>query len=151
MKFHPIDDPQFFKNRDFIGEHWNRKFIRAIQAVLNATKGKVGRGKEFFEEAFGKDIDEFTKILWMPETFIIYRRRYDASLRSRLAERYKNHYPDENNLVADWWSKFNALAPRHKALVKNIVSNNSFPDEILEGLCAPVLDVLEYYRIKRND
>ena len=63
MKYHPINDKDFFKNRDFIGEHWNRKFIRAVQAVLNSTKGKIGRGTEFFEEAFGRDIDEFMKIL----------------------------------------------------------------------------------------
>ena len=43
MKYHPINDPEFFMNRDFIGKHWNRKFIRAIQAVLNSTKGKVGK------------------------------------------------------------------------------------------------------------
>lgn len=43
MKYHPISDRNYFKNRDYIGKHWNRKFIRAIQAVLNATKGKVGK------------------------------------------------------------------------------------------------------------
>ena len=73
MKYHPISDPKFFMNRDYLGVHWNRKFIRAVQAVLNSTKGKIGKGVEFFEEAFGRDLDEFYKILWMPETFIIYR------------------------------------------------------------------------------
>ena len=34
-------DPEFYDNRDYIGEFWNRKFIRAIQAVLNSTKGKI--------------------------------------------------------------------------------------------------------------
>ncbi len=41
MKYHPINDKEFFKNRDYIGKHWNRKFIRAVQAVLNSTKGKI--------------------------------------------------------------------------------------------------------------
>ena len=63
MKYHPINDKEFFMNRDYIGKHWNRKFIRAVQAVLNSTKGKIGRGVEFFEEAFGRDINEFMKIL----------------------------------------------------------------------------------------
>lgn len=40
MKYHPINDKEFFMNRDYIGKHWNRKFIRAVQAVLNSTKGK---------------------------------------------------------------------------------------------------------------
>jgi hypothetical protein len=56
MKYHPIKEEEWFDNRGFIGEHWNRKFIRAIQAVLNATKGKIGRGKPFFKEAFGGNL-----------------------------------------------------------------------------------------------
>jgi len=72
MKYHPIDDPAYFRNRDFIGEpHWNRKFIRAIQAVLNSTRGKISRGETFFRAAFGSDLEEFHKILWMPEALII--------------------------------------------------------------------------------
>lgn len=78
MKYHPIRKTDnmtedFSHNRDYIGKHWNRKYIRAIQAVLNSTKGKIGRGTSFFEKAFGKDIDEYHKLLEMPETMIIYR------------------------------------------------------------------------------
>ena len=28
MKYHPISDPKYFRNRDYIGKYWNRKFIR---------------------------------------------------------------------------------------------------------------------------
>ena len=105
MKYHPINDKEFFSNRDYIGKHWNRKFIRAVQAVLNSTKGKIGKGKEFFEEAFGRDVDEFYKILWMPETFIIYRRIYDEELRLRLAERYTKKTSQDCNLTNEWWDK----------------------------------------------
>ena len=59
MKYHPIEDPKYFSNRDYIGKHWNRKFIRTIQAILNTTKGKDGKGKKFFEKAFGKDEEEY--------------------------------------------------------------------------------------------
>lgn len=72
MKYHPIRG-EHSHDRDYIGEHWNRKYIRAIQAILNATKGKIGRGKSFFEKAFGKDLDEFMELLIMPETFLLYR------------------------------------------------------------------------------
>jgi len=151
MKYHPIDDPNYFRNRDYIGKHWNRKFIRSIQAVLNATKGKIGRGKEFFEEAFGKDVDEYNKILWMPETFIIYRRKYDEELRTRLADRYKSHYEDESNLVNEWWVKFKALDGKQMKLAKEIIADNRFTDEDIEH-CQDkfVREVLEYYRIKRD-
>lgn len=72
MKYHPIKGENSH-DRDFIGEHWNRKYIRAVQAILNATKGKIGRGKKFFEKAFGRDEKEFMELLIMPETFILFR------------------------------------------------------------------------------
>ncbi len=72
MKYHPIRD-EHSHDRDYIGIHWNRKYIRAVQAILNATKGKIGRGVSFFEKAFGKDEEEFMELLIMPETFLLFR------------------------------------------------------------------------------
>lgn len=151
MKYHPIDDPDFFDNRDFIGEHWNRKFIRAIQAVLNSTKGKIGKGVTFFEEAFGRDIDEFMKILWMPETFIIYRRIYDADLRERLADRYTTVTEHDCDLANEWWEKFQALSPKKLEKAKRIIALNKFKDGDIKCTDKQVLEVLKYYRITRND
>ena len=151
MKYHPIDDPNFFDNRDYIGEHWNRKFIRAVQAVLNSTKGKIGRGVSFFEEAFGKDVEEFNKILWMPETFIIYRRIYDAQLRERLAERYTTVTKHDCDLANEWWEKFNSLDPEKLEKAKRIISINKFKDGDFECDDEEILDLLSYYRITRND
>lgn len=79
MKFHPIrkgkesEEEDFSHNRDYIGQHWNRKYIRAVQAILNSTKGKVGKGVTFFKKAFGETEEEFLELLEMPETFILYR------------------------------------------------------------------------------
>jgi len=133
MKYHPIADPDFFRNRDFIGTNWNRKFIRAIQAVLNATKGKIGRGKSFFEEAFGKDIDGFYDILWMPEAFIIYRFKY------------------KDNLTKEWHVKFNSLNPDQLEYAKRIIAKNDFSDEIIDAVeDTAVCEVLSYYKIRRD-
>lgn len=133
MKYHPISDPNYFRNRDFIGKHWNRKFIRAIQAILNATKGKIGRGKSFFEEAFGENIDEFHYLLWMPEAFIIHRFKY------------------KDNLTKDWRSKFNALNPSQMVQVKSIIAINDFSNEALLTVTdKDVYEVLTYYQIKRD-
>ena len=63
MKYHPIEDPDYFSNRDYVGKYWNRKFIRTIQAILNSTKGKVGKGHDFFCKAFGSNEEEFYKLL----------------------------------------------------------------------------------------
>lgn len=131
MKYHPIDDPNYFHNREYIGEHWNRKFIRSVQAVLNATKGKIGRGKSFFEEAFGKDIDEFHKILWMPEAFIIHRFKY------------------KDNLTAEWWAKYNRLDTAQLEKLQGIIALNLFNENSATG--DPVLDeVLKYYLVRRD-
>jgi len=131
MKYHPIDDPNYFDNREYIGKHWNRKFIRSVQAVLNATKGKIGRGKSYFEEAFGSNIDEFYKILWMPEAFIIYRFKY------------------KDNLTAEWWEKYNSLDDIQLKRLKEIVALNVFNKTTVTGDVA-VDEVLRYYQVKRD-
>lgn len=151
MKYHPISDPKYFRNRDYIGKHWNRKFIRSVQAVLNSTKGKIGRGVDFFEEAFGRDVDEFKKILWMPETFIIYRRIYDANLRERLADRYTERTAHDCDLANEWWAKFSGLSPEKAVKAKEIIALNKFKDSDFVCNDPDVLDVLSYYRITRDD
>ena len=151
MKYHPINDKDFFMNRDFIGKHWNRKFIRAIQAVLNSTKGKIGRGIDFFEEAFGRDVDEFMKILWMPETFIIYRRIYDADLRERMASRYTTVTKHDCDLTTEWWEKFSALPLDKLTKAKEIIALNKFKNGDYECLDDEINTVLNYYKITRDD
>ncbi|MHB1350287.1 MAG: radical SAM protein [Desulfobulbaceae bacterium] len=131
MKYHPIDDPEYFQNRDYTGKHWNRKFIRSVQAVLNSTKGKIGRGKSFFDEAFGENIEGFHKILWMPEAFIIHRFKY------------------KDNLTAEWWVKFNSLNEVQLNRLKEIVAGNLFNKNIVTG--DPATDeVLRYYQVRRD-
>ena len=134
MKYHPIEDPEYFSNRDYIGEHWNRKFIRTIQAVLNSTKGKVGRGLSFFEKAFGADEKEFEKLLYMPETMIIYRL-----------------YFEEVGITQKWWDCFCSLDERQLNQAKEIIHTNIF-DSYEETISDPkVLELLSYYRITRDD
>lgn len=133
MKYHPINDPDFFMNRDYIGTHWNRKFIRAVQAVLNSTKGGIGKGLTFFYEAFGKDVDRFFTILWMPEVFIVYRFMF------------------KDNLAQQWEEKFKALSEENRALVKKVVSTNVFTASEWSNYDDSVKEVLMYYTITRKD
>ncbi|MBR0260928.1 MAG: hypothetical protein IJQ85_03945 [Selenomonadaceae bacterium] len=131
MKYCPIDAPQYFSNRDYIGRHWNKKFIRAIQAIINSTKGKVGRGREFFEKAFGKNLDEFRELLYMPEPFIIYRLRY------------------EDNLTESWREKFSALNDDERTLAEKIIEQNKFSDKDIGDAPKKIRELLEFYRIRR--
>jgi hypothetical protein len=95
MKFHPIFG-DYHLNRDYLGEHWNRKFIRAVQVILNATKGKIGKGKSFFYKAFGHTEEEFHKLLYMPETYILFR-----------------FFFEKEGFTEDWWSSFKSLTEKN--------------------------------------
>lgn len=131
MKYHPIEDPDYFSNRDYIGKHWNRKYIRTIQAVLNSTKGKVGKGKEFFEKAFGKNEEEYEKLLIMPEAMIIYRFYFEGI-----------------GMTNRWWLAYSSLTQKQKELILPIIYTNKF-DDYENAIHDPdCLNVLSYYRIK---
>ena len=133
MKYHPVKDPAYFRNRDYIGRHWNRKFIRAVQAVLKATKGKIGRGREFFFEAFGHNTDEFHDILYMPEPFIIYRMKY------------------KHTLTAEWRRKFYALNDEDMQTAKAVIEANDFTHEDEhKALGRDIWEVLSYYYMERE-
>lgn len=134
MKYHPITDPDYFSNRTYIGEHWNRKYIRCIQAILNSTKGKVGRGSSFFFEAFGANEEEFEKLLYMPEALIIYRFFYK-----------------EKGVTSEWWNKFNELTPEEMDIIKPIIHENIFTNLQLDDYPVKIQEVLKYYLIKRED
>ncbi len=133
MKYHPIEDPQYFSNRDFIGKHWNRKFIRTIQAILNSTKGKVGKGKSFFYKAFGNDEKEFYKLLYMPEAMIIYRLHFE-----------------ENGLTDKWWESYTSLSDEELSVINPIIEHNDFSNIDGLNLSDNIKKVLEYYRITRD-
>lgn len=72
MKYHPLYN-EHSHDRNYIGQKWNMKYVRAVQAVLNVTKGCIGRGQTFFYRAFGKTEKEYMDILIMPDTLILYR------------------------------------------------------------------------------
>ncbi len=141
MKYHPIrktDDMKedFSHNRDYIGEYWNRKYIRAIQAILNSTKGKIGRGKSYFEKAFGENLDEFHKLLEMPETMIIYRFFFDwLGMDAGHNAAIKLFGNDDicRWSSSNWWNTYkdceNSLSEKEWARLLEIIHSNKFSDE----------------------
>lgn len=133
MKYHPIKEPEYFRNRTYVGQHWNRKFLRSIQAILNSTKGKVGRGKSFFEKAFGRDPAEFEKLLYMPEVMIVYRLFYE-----------------DNGMTDEWWNAFSSLEPKKMEVIKPIIHANDFSNIYSLTSDKDILNVLQYYTITRG-
>ena len=135
MKFHPINGKEWYANRHFIGKHWNRKFIRAIQTILNATKGKIGKGKSFFYEAFGNDENEYFKLLYMPETYILFR-----------------FFFKEKGYTDSWWNEFNSFLPDELENTKSIIEKNDFSNIDDLSCSNNIKDFLhKHYLISRDD
>jgi hypothetical protein len=110
MRFSPIwDDNKLHHGRTYIGKYWNRKFIRALQTVLNATKGKVGTKLDFFKAAFGKNEDEFFEILYMPEAYIFHRRLCESM-----------------GLTESWRKLFQSLDKSELHIILPIIEENDF-------------------------
>lgn len=149
MKYHPIrkgkdDAEDLSHNRDYIGKHWNRKYIRAIQAILNSTKGKVGKGMTFFLEAFGNDETEYMELLEMPETFILYRFFF-------------KWLDEKGSMGTDHWRQcwnhcINTLPEDEKQLVLDIIHTNTFYKEELDTVTSEdALKLLNFYTNYRKD
>lgn len=132
MKYHPITGKDRF-NRDYLGEHWNRKYVRAIQTILNATKGKIGVGKSFFEKAFGSNEEEFHRLLIMPELYILLR-----------------FFFEKTGLTQEWENDLKALNSEEKELVlQKVYTNHISPSDIFT-LPLPLKKVLRHYTLNRD-
>lgn len=163
MKYHPLRktddmDLDYSHNRDFIGKHWNRKYIRVIQAVLNSTKGMVGRGRDFFHKAFGKNIDEFHKLLEMPEDLIIYRYFYEwlsSEVAHNAAKRILGN-DDVCKLSTNyWWDLYQRcekeLDPKEWQNLIDYIHNNDFNLVIDERYSPLAKELLMYYIDSRKE
>ena len=114
MKYHPLYGDHSH-DRNYIGKHWNKKYIRAIQAVLNSTKGMVGRGTTFFYKAFGNNESEYLTLLEMPDAMIVYRFFFEW-LES------KNHPLS----TANWSRALNMLDESEQSIFYSIIHNNDY-------------------------
>jgi hypothetical protein len=139
MKYIPLFGEEA-KHREYTGKHWNKKFIRAIQSVLNVTKGIVAPATKndktsFFHKAFGKNLEEFYEILFMPETYIVYRSVFENRL----------GYTDI------WKKEYNAIRQSSEwEEAKAIIEASNFND-IQEKTTNPAIrHFLRHYQIQRS-
>jgi hypothetical protein len=130
MKYSPIAGA-FSKNRKYVGEHWNKKYLRGMQCILIATRGVVGHKRQFFEKAFGKDVKEFMEILTLPENYIIYRSSHSDN-------------GDANKLEA----KVNSLNQQQKHDLMRVVLSNDFKNIANQTNDKSILDILKLYRLR---
>jgi hypothetical protein len=142
MKYIPLFGEDA-KHRSFTGPHWNKKFIRAVQSILNVTKGIVAPSSKqekssFFREAFGQDINEFHEILYMPEPYIIYRHLFRYELKG----------------TQIWEAEYRGLSDVERRAAHSIIEKNDFSDDCINRESPPkrVKHFLRHYKcITRDD
>ena len=116
MKYIPLDAKK--RNVDTGNTHWNTRYLRGVQIILNVMKGPVMPGKQFFEQAFGRNAEEFKNIILMPEEFI----------RNRLKPNWNKIKSHEKRLapyVKKWMDIIGKLTELEKNNLVNILSENS--------------------------
>lgn len=148
MKYHPLrkeaDGTDYSHNRDYIGEKWNRKYIRAVQAILNSTKGKVGKGQSFFKEAFGSTEEEYMELLEMPETFILYRFFFKWLDES--------HGMGTNHWRSCWNECMSTLSSVEFDELRSIIHTNQFTEDVISSVKSEIgRKLLGFYVNFRSD
>jgi hypothetical protein len=73
MRYSPIEQV----DRKYIGDNWTWRYVRGVQCILNATRGVVGIGHDFFLRAFGDSPEAFVRLISMPEEYIMHRTEHD--------------------------------------------------------------------------
>ena len=114
-----------------------------MQAILNNTKGKIGRGKSYFYKALGHTEDEFYELLNMPETFILYRYFFES-----LGNKYL-HSTD------NWRTCYNdcmkTLDDTENKKVVQAIHNNDFSETVQSQFTNPKSrQLIEFYTNYRN-
>lgn len=131
MKYAAIDQT----DRDFIGENWCKKFLRAINVILNVTSGIVAKERDFFERAYGKSPEEFQMILTMPDDFIRYRDFFEM-----------------NGLTYKWKNEYSKLTHDEKDKLLSLLSNDDKDFDILENnVDASLKSIIGFYSIKKKE
>ncbi len=136
MKYIPLFGEEA-KGRQHIGKMWNKKFIRAIQSISNVTRGIVPPERSFFEKAYGRDVDEYIELLYMPETFIVYRKIFEEDL----------------GLTRKWQALFRLVKEDENLWTdaKIIIEKGDFINVRDKTKNKTILKLLEFYTIARDD
>ncbi|HWR58276.1 MAG TPA: hypothetical protein VN328_05255, partial [Thermodesulfovibrionales bacterium] len=128
MKYIPVTN----KDRKFVGKHWTPRYLRSIQCILQATHGIVSPRKEFFEAAFGRNIEEFRKLLIMPDKYIIYREDH------------------KSNGAAEWGNLLGSLSSAQRSDFLRIVHLNRFVDGCETSKYSAVNELLTHYKKEKS-
>lgn len=121
-------------DRNYVGQHWNKKYLKSMNVILNVTSGVVAKEKDFFVRAFGKNESEYLEILTMPFDFIRYRDFFE-----------------KNGLIESWINEYRQLSAGEIEELINILSNADNEKDVSTSLHTSGLkNILVYYGITKN-
>ena len=124
MRYIPLDN----KSRGYVGKLWNKKYLRAVQSILIPTQGKGVSGRSFFEVAFGHDLEEFLKVILMPESYIVSRGNPNK-IKNISPEDLKNKieiYKVFERKRNEWRRLYALLDEKEKKNFEAIIGKNKF-------------------------
>jgi hypothetical protein len=130
MKYLPIDMDGYYMNRDYVGKYWNKKFLRAVQVILNSTKGKVSRSPSFFMKAFGKNEQEYFELLYMPASYLLFRYFFEYLGN---VDEWRYAFSDKN------------LGKNEKEIAKKIIEANDFSNINSLTSNTKILKLMQHY------
>ena len=121
-------------DRSYVGDLWNKKFLKSLNIILNVTGGVVAKEKDFFLHAFGHNTNEFLEILSMPDDFIRYR-----------------DYFEKAGLIVRWEEEYKKLSMTEKAELIELLSSAEKEIDIIEQPHSKSLDeILLFYSVKKS-
>jgi hypothetical protein len=106
MRYQPTDLP----TRSHIGEKWTRYQLRSMQIILQATHGVVSGSPDFFDRAFGANVERFENLLLRPHHYIFNRDWYEEMEGKPEFEEYD--------------AKFSQLTASEKSQLLGLLSDN---------------------------
>lgn len=132
MKFVPMygEASKSRSYHSYIGEHWHPKYLRAVQCILNATKGVVSVNPTFFERAFGKTLEDYFTLLMRPEPYILYRDHFE-----------------ENGKTTTWLDQYKNLNTRQFNEAQSIILSNDF-SSFKSSTSKAVVEFMKHYQLK---
>lgn len=121
-------------DRSYVGQHWNKKYLKSMNVILNVTSGVVAKEKDFFVRAFGKNENEYLEILAMPFDFIRHRE-----------------YFEKTGLIESWLNEYRQLSPEEIDELLSILSDADKEKDVPNSVHSDGLkNILSYYGVTKK-
>jgi hypothetical protein len=152
MKYIPLNAI----DRSFVGTHWNKKYLRAVQRMLIPTQGKGVSTRSFFEADFGTTAEAFIENLAMPED-LLGLRGYFTEHKDELEDERKKRYTQwevNHGRIDEWTRLYRSLGGNYTSYVELIKDNDFSMDNYKRANTSTLRKMfihnLSYLSILRN-